>query len=293
MANFTTKRRSAIACLLVACIIVMLGASALARPASRQGASLEDRYLHARDAFIQRFKSSKTPVDDEDGKALAELQTQLRSIIGSINAPDFPKDGTINLETLQQDGGLDQVDGLRFYSKNDVLFVTTTGLLKSYAATHKALPQSLTDIWRSDELFSKIFDWDSAFMRFAELPVKSRGDQSTSRAFLVLNAQDTGPYVPNTVIVVAVQGDRVALIKSDARPQPTQIPACVKEWDRYEAKATAARDKKAFDESNRLEDQGFTAYRTCFGDAVATEAFYSSLVSQAQSMMARLQQFDR
>src|SRR6266566_1959322 len=106
-------------------------------------ASPEEKYFETRDNFIREFeKAASTPIDslteqdqhaldEQDKRALAELEKQLKPIVGAVNVDGFPKQGKINLETLQNgDLGFGQVDGLRFTANQEYLFVTTDNILK-------------------------------------------------------------------------------------------------------------------------------------------------------------------
>src|SRR5207249_5503046 len=108
-------------------------------------ASPEEKYFETRDEFIRQFSTASSPEANSDEralskleKALSKLEKQLQLIIGPVDVAHFPKRGKINLETLDQDdGGFGQVDGLRFDSEHELLFVTTTGLLNAYLQQHK------------------------------------------------------------------------------------------------------------------------------------------------------------
>src|SRR6266581_4712096 len=67
-------------------------------------ASPEEKYFETRDNFIREFeKAASTPTDslaEQDEHALAELEKQLKPIVGAVNVEGFPKEGKINLETL-------------------------------------------------------------------------------------------------------------------------------------------------------------------------------------------------
>src|SRR5215472_18403637 len=86
-------------------------------------ASPQDKYIETRDEFIRQFSTADSPeansyekVHPKLEKALSKLEKQLQLIIGPVDVTHFPKRGKINLETLQQDAGFGQVDGLRFGS---------------------------------------------------------------------------------------------------------------------------------------------------------------------------------
>jgi len=156
-----------------------------------EAASPQDKYIETRDEFIRQFSTASSPEANYEEvlsklkKALSRLEKQLQLIIGPVDVAHFPKRGKINLETLEQgDGGFGQVDGLRFGSEWELLFVTTTGLLNGYLQQHKELPTELGKLAKAEEFYSLAFDWDAAVTHFAELPVRTTNDKSFAYAFL-------------------------------------------------------------------------------------------------------------
>ena len=232
----------------------------------------------------------------EHDRALQTLEKQLRSIIGPVSIPGFPRQGTINLQSLYRgDGGFDQLDGLRFGSERNVLFVTTEALLKDFLNRNRAFPENLRLLSESEKFYSRVFDWDSAFMLFAEIPVHLPEGFSFARAFLILNGQDIGLFVPESVVVFAKKRDRIFLVESEARI--SQIRSCKNEWEKSYKKASEAlaryhssrlTDKKAFEDYVGLEEQAFKTYRSCFGRSVRNTADFLRLTARADSVVDRL-----
>src|SRR6266545_5597570 len=132
--------------LLLGALILLALFSCLSAPMTLVAASLEEKYFETRDNFIRQFEKASTPIDgfaeqdqhaldEQDKRALAELEKQLKPIVGAVNVDGLPKQGKINLETLQNgDLGFGQVDGLRFTANQEYLFVTTDNILKKYLA---------------------------------------------------------------------------------------------------------------------------------------------------------------
>jgi hypothetical protein len=176
--------------------------SCLSGPMTLVAASLEEKYFETRDNFIRQFSTASSTQDKADKKALSQLEKRLQRIIGPVDVAHFPKRGKINLETLQQDAGFGQVDGLRFGSEFKLLFVTTTGLLNAYLQQHKEkLPTELGKLAKTEEFYSLVFDWDAAVTHFAEVPVRTTNDKSFAYAFLGLWGQDIGPFPPKHLFV--------------------------------------------------------------------------------------------
>ena len=273
-------------------------------------ASPEEKYFETRDNFIRQFEKASTPLDsiaeqdqhaldEKDRHALAELEKQLKAIVGPVNVEGFPKEGKINLETLQKgDLGFGQVDGLRFSAEQEHLFVTTDHLLKKYLAGEPNLSKDLAELSRTGEFYTYAITAEAAVTYFAEIPVKSPNGKSYVRAFLGLTAQDIGPFIPKDIFVFVTKGNRILAVQSPAAVEITEIPQCRNEWDRFARKkadamevyrSSGSNNEKAFDESvHQYEQQGFEAYQRCYDREARNQKFFASLKKQAQSIVDRL-----
>jgi hypothetical protein len=278
-------------------LLVLALFGCLSAPVALVAASPEEKYLETRDNFIRQFSTATSIDDTSDQKALSKLEKQLQLIIGPVDVAHFPKQGKINLETLQQDAGFGQLDGLRFDSDHELLFVTTTGLLNAYLQQHRKLPTELGKLAKAEEFYSLAFYWDEAVTHFAELPVRTTNDKSFAYAFLGLWAQDIGPFPPKNLFVFFTNGDRVFVVSTEAQSKIDQIAECKDLWDSLKKKSDAAsatdqaselKDQKATDDMQR-EEEDFRAYYRCFEQRVKTEPFFKQLTKQAQTVVDNLQ----
>jgi len=282
-------------------LLVLALFSCLSAPMTLVAASLEEKYFETRDNFIRQFEKSIDPdwmtAMKKDEHALAELEKQLKAIVGPVNVEGFPKKGKINLLTLQQDYGFGQVDGLRFSAKQEYLFVTTDNILKKYLAGQPKLPKDLAELSKTGEFYLRAITAESAVTYFAEIPVKSANGKSYVRAFLGLTAQDIGPFIPKDIFVFVTNRNRILAAQSPAATEITEIPQCRNEWERFAKKNSDAmevyrssgfKNQKASDESVQYEEQGFEAYQRCYDREARNQKFFAFLKKQAQSIVDRL-----
>jgi hypothetical protein len=274
--------------------------SYLSAPMILVAASLEEKYFETRDNFIRQFEKASVPIDvldEKDRHALAELEKQLKPIIGSVNVEGFPKQGKINLRTLEKDYGFGQVDGLSFSAKQEELFVTTDNILKKYLAGQPELPKDLAELSKTGEFYVRAITAEAAVTYFAEIPLKSADGKSYVHAFLGLTAQDIGPIIPKDIFVFVTNGNRILAVQSPAATEITEIPQCRNEWERFAKKksdamevyrSSGSKDQKATDESVQYEEQGFEAYQRCYDREAKNQKFFASLKKQAQSIIDRL-----
>jgi len=281
-------------------LLVLALFSCWSAPMTLVAASLEEKYFETRDNFIRQFAKASDPIDVLDKKdehALAELEKQLKPIIGPVNVEGFPKEGKINLQTLENDYGFGQVDGLRFSSEQEHLFVTTDNILKKYLAGQPELPKDLAELSKTGEFYVRAITAEAAVTYFAEIPVKSANGKSYVHAFLGLTAQDIGPFIPKDIFVFVTNGNRILAVQSPVATEMTEIPECRNEWERFAKKSSDAKEvyrssgsnnQKASDESVQYEEQGFEAYRRCYDREAKNQKFFASLKKQAQSIVDRL-----
>jgi hypothetical protein len=286
-------------------LLVLALFNCLSAPMTLVGASLEEKYFETRDNFIRQFSTASSTQDKADQKALSKLEKQLRLIIGPVDVAHFPKRGKINLETLQQDAGFGQVDGLRFGAEWEVLFVTTTGLLNAYLQQQKELPTELSKLAKAERFYSLVFDWDAGVTHFAEVPVRTTNDKWFAYAFLGLWGQDNGPSPPKHLFVFFANGDRVFVVSTEAKSKIDQIAECKDLWERLnkdlwerlkkESDAASAadqasdlKDQKATDVMQR-EEEDFRAYCRCFEQRAKMEPYFKQLTKQAQTLVDNLQ----
>jgi hypothetical protein len=287
--------------LLLGALILLALFSCLSAPMTLVAASPEEKYFEARDNFIREFEKASGPIDvldEKDRHALAELEKQLKSIVGPVNVEGFPKEGKINLETLQKgDLGFGQVDGLRFSSEQEYLFVTTDNILKKYLAGQPNLPKDLADLFKTGEFYTLAFTGEAAVTYFAEIPVKSTNGKSYVCAFVGLIAQDIGPFIPKAIFVLVTNGNRILAVQSPAAAEITEIPQCRNEWEKFAKKKADAhqvyessglKNEKALDEGVQYEQQGFEAYQRCYEREAKNQKFFAPLEKQAQSIVDRL-----
>jgi hypothetical protein len=287
-------------------LLVLALFSCLSAPMTLVAASLEEKYFETRDNFIRQFSTASSPeansyekTHSKLEKALSKLEKQLQLIIGPVDVAHFPKRGKINLETLEQgDGGFGQVDGLRFDSEHELLFVTTMGLLNGYLKQHKELPTELGKLEKAEEFYSVALYWDEAVTHFAEVPVRTTNDKSFAYAFLGLWAQDIGPSPPKNLFVFFANGDRVFVVSAEVQSNIDQIAECKDVWDGFKKKSDAAfaayqaselKDQKAGDDMTRYEVEGFKAYCRCFEQRVKMEPCFKQVTKQAQTVVDSLQ----
>lgn len=266
--------------------LALLCLLALAAPA--HAATPEQRYLDLRDRYIAKF--TKAEGNDETSKqhdaALKELTGMLRGLVGPVTIKGLPAEGKSNVDTLyRDDSGFGHLDGLGFASDGDKLqaVVTTTGLLKHWLAEQRGegMPQEIDAALRSDTFYYRAIQ-DSAFAKYAELPVNKPAGASVAVAVLGLrgNGDIKGP--PREIDVVAIQGDKVFFLAMSDAVKTAEIPACEKVWKQMMAKPVNKKDPRG---EIAREDQAMASYTTCFAREAPGQGWYAAAVRKAQSQM--------
>ncbi|MGY8704954.1 hypothetical protein RAD16_04315 [Bradyrhizobium sp. 18BD] len=257
----------------------------LAAPA--HAATPEQHYLDLRDRYIAKF--SKAKENDETYKqhdaALKELTGVLRGLVGPVAIKGLPTEGQSNADTLfKGDSGFGHLDGLGFSSEGDKLqaVVTTTGLLKHWLAEHRedSMPQEIGAAFKSDRFYYQAIQ-DSAFARYAELPLTKPAGASAAVAVLGVRGNGDLKGPPHEIDVVAIQGDKVFFLASSDAVKTAEIPACEKVWKQMMA-------RKSPQDAMAREDQAMDAYTKCFAKEAPSQGWFAAAMKKAQSQLELL-----
>lgn len=282
-------------------VLVVAGLALLAPAPLAAAPAAVDKYLAARDAYVEKFRAAeKGEVSDavvaEQDKALADLTTLIAPVVGKVAVKGFGAKGRISLDTLfPSDVGFGMLDALVVTSgdgKSTVL-ATTDVLLDRWLAEASDLPHDPAEALRSDEFYAQATSPDAAVLRYALVPILPPGGASTARAMLVLRAQEMVPGVPDELLVAVISGKRVFIASSPVKAKVAAIPACDEVWKGYEEKMNEAlaaynrtdpKDEQLFEVYTKLEDDADQAFRICYAEETLNAPFYKDLVKQAQAM---------
>lgn len=265
--------------------LALLCLLAFATPA--HAATAEQHYLDLRDRYIAEF--SKAKESDETAKqhdaALNELTAVLRGLVGPVTIKGLPADGNSNVDTLfKGDSGFGHLDGLGFAAEGDKqqAVVTTTSLLKHWLREHSrdGMSPEIDAAFRSDRFYYQAIQ-DSAFAKYAELPIIKPASASAAVAVLGVRGNGDLKGPPHEIDVVAIQGDKVFFLAATDAVNTSEIPACEKVWKQMMA-------KKVPQDSMAREDQAMDAYTKCFAREAPSQSWFAAAVKKAQSQLELL-----
>jgi hypothetical protein len=287
---------------------ILLIVFALLIPAVSQAASPEENYIAARDRAIKTLTAArKRGMPDKElmaqhTRSLAELETQLRRVVGASALKGFSQPGKINLEGLiDGDGDFGNLDGLLYTSTNNKtrIVTTTQTLLKDWLRVHSKwhekgenVPQGMAPALRTGMFYTQALGGGAAYGIFAELPVGS--DAGFTTAVLVARAQDIGSRNPRELVVASVRGPRVFIVSTEASAEIAKMPKCEAIWDDVKKKSEAAfeayreselKDKAIMDRQFKLEEESDAEYTRCFADGARADPNFKTLVAQAQAIV--------
>ena len=277
------------------------------------GASPEDAYLAARDRYVAQFKAmekakvSSDKIDAAHTKAIADLEEKLRGIVGEVSVKGFPSAGKINLESLTDtEVGYGMLDGMTYSDgKEDSpqLVVTTHYLLDKWLAAaakdedkSSRIPAELNVALKSDQFYTSSVGSDATYTRDANLEITAPTGAEMARAVLGGWAQDVGPNPDYWMIVTVVKDGKIYIGSVKPKTKVGEIAACQAIWTQWQQKAekmraaaAAARGKKVVDASDdKAEEKADRDYHACFVQRAPKEAFYPSLVDEAQQFANRI-----
>jgi hypothetical protein len=260
----------------------------LACATNANAASPEQHYLDLRDRYIAKF--SKAAENDETTKqhdaALKELTGVLRSLVGPVTIKGLPTEGQSNVDTLYRgDSGFGHLDGLAFATEGDKIqaVVSTTELLKHWLREHRddGMPQETDSAFRSDEFYYRAIQ-DSAFAKYAELPIAKPASASAAVAVLGVRGNGDLKGAPSEIDVVVIQGDKVFFVAVTDAVKTGSIPACERVWKQMMAKPLDKKDPRG---DMAREDKAMAAVTDCFAKAAPSQPWFAAAVKKAQSQL--------
>jgi hypothetical protein len=282
---------------------VLVSVVLLAGFAAKADTPLQD-YLSRRDKAIQSLdRDSEESLDDEDQKALADLEKRLISLIGPVDLRGFKRESKIHLQTLQKGMmGFGLLDGFSYTGPDETqVVVTTKALLNAWLKANETpwnsetLPQEMASALKSEVFYTKAIGGDAAIARFADIPVSAPSGDGVAYAMLSMWRQDYGPQLPDQIVVSVLQGEKLFILMQPTSAKIQKIAACNQIWDRYQkeaSKASAAyhksQDEAHIARSNTLEKEGDRQFRACFAQKFKDQAAYQAVVRQAQELVRHL-----
>jgi hypothetical protein len=271
--------------------------------ADAQAASPEQDYLAARDGYIKAFQHASDGEYDKMKPALAELEAQLRRIVGPTTLAGFPADGKIHLDTLSTaDEGFGLLDGLEYAIPLDEtgigdrvsVVVTTRTLFEAWLKAHKTkwwtqepLPQELPAALRSDEFYRQALSTDAGVVIYAQLAVAKPSWARLAYAVLALRTQDAVGATPREMDIVVIGNERVYMVTAKLESTVGPIAACDTTRAQFKARADAVRSASL---ATQLEAQGERAFLQCFATRARNATGYAAAVKQAQALIDPLPQ---
>ena len=277
-------------------------------------ASPEADYFAARDGYTAKFSSLSNARQMDDGtlrqhdEALAALTKMMRSIVGPVAIEGFPAEGKISLDSLfQGDLGFGLIDGLVYASADGrtQIVVTTEPLLAHWLVEHKDwwgpkienVPQQAQAALKSEAFYTQALVTDSAFSKYAELPVRKPAGAAFAYAMLIARTQSLGPRTPDELLVAVIASGRVFVVSAPAGARIAPIAACRQIWKDAEQQAiekqnayirAQSKDENLTRQSDRLEEEGDAAFRRCFAARAPADPSFAALARQAQGFVDRL-----
>lgn len=278
-------------------VILTLGGVAAAAAQTPPLTQAEQGYLSARDAAIAAIKAridakaSDADISAADDKALADLETRLRAIVGPVSVTGFG-DAKINLETLQQELGFGYLDGLVVRSPDSTssVVVTTEALFAAWLRGHKdfwkgtPMPQTIAAAVRAEAFYTQGLSTDAAMVSYGELPVKKPAGASFAFAILGARTQDQSPEAPDQIFVTVVKAGRVFVATVPLAVAIKPDPSCAALRASFAKRAKAARESGR---AEALEQQGDEKQRLCVGEKMKA-AERAAAVKQAEAVAATM-----
>ena len=274
--------------------ILLLLLMLLAAPLARAQTPAEQAYVTARKnavAELEQKFDAQTLTPGEEDQVKGRLQAQLLDVLGAISPPKgFSGPGRFNGATICCGMGAGALDGIAFGTGNNIVVVTSAGVLGLWLETDPK-----TTLETNDMSYDSALDRSAAVGALVPLPVRLPVGASTAVAWLAVecNGECT---LPQHLVLAVIKGDRAYIAMVDPMlPAAAPLQACdavlkaaVDKYKTAYAAFDAARETpKAYDllmTATRLEKEGGEAVEKCWKDHAKGEPAFPALTRQAQAL---------
>lgn len=280
-------------------------------------ATPENAYIAARDAAIAKIKAAadaekRGPMDGYGDKILAaeaqakaELEKQMRAIIGPVVIQDMTDKVKLNLNTLSEgDEGFGILDGM-VYGGLDAktrVIVTTDSLFRRWLKQHKEwwgknsndIPQEPSAAVKANNFYTQAVLTDSAILHFADLPIRKPAGAAFAYAMLASRTQDDVPYKADEIFVAVAQGGKVFIANTKEFGAVGPIAACDAIRSVLMKRSIAAAQEKELDDKGRakkseeLSGNSDSEFLRCFADNASQQNGFAAATQAAQALLERL-----
>jgi len=267
---------------------------------SISAATPEEAYIEARDAAIAKIKAAvaaetRLPtaaygdrILTTEKQARADLEQQMRTIIGPVSIDGLDRTGALNLDTLiEGDQGFGALDGM-IYGPVDAktrVIVTTESLLRRWLGEHKnwwgkdfeELPQEPGAAIKQNGFYTQALVTDAAIVRFADLPVRKPATASFAFAMLGARTQSDVPAKADEIFLAIAQGGRVFVAHTTAFAAVGPIASC-----------NAVREEHRQPISDALSAKSASDFLRCFAEKAREQDGFAAATAAAQSLIDRV-----
>jgi len=281
---------------------------------SASAATLEEAYIAARDAAIAKIKADEAadkhgPMDptsnkiiDEDDRARASLEQQMRAIVGPVVIKGMTSDAKINLDTLNDSfEGFGMLDGMVYGGLDDKtrVIVTTDSMFKRWLRDWWDEPGStpqLSDAAKNNNFYTRAILTDAAVVRFADMPIRKPAGASFAYAMLAARTQSDVPRKADEIFVLVAEGSKIFLAYTREFGAVGPIAACDAIRSDLVKQSVAVAEEPGLDEkaqrkkSDDLSGKSESEFLRCFAEKASQQNSFAAATQAAQALLDRLPQ---
>jgi hypothetical protein len=156
------------------------------------------------------------------------------------------------------------------------------------------MPQEISAAIREEAFYTQAVKTDAAFFKFIEIPLARPANATAVYAMLSGRAQDIGLDKPDELIVTEVSNGKIRIVSVPPVGEIVTFSACDKIWQESIRKASEPQEQSKrendsdVDASEKIRDDGYAAYRSCFAEHAKKEKYFPALAKQAQEWVGLL-----
>lgn len=286
---------------------------ATAFPLAGHAAPLED-YFAARDkavsALIAAIKAGKG--DDEatskrEEAAVKDLGRRMTALVGPIRTKGLSNPAfTLVSLVYGEDEPTRQLDGVAVSDKDDTtrVVVSPEPVFQAWLAARAkdsdapaAFRQGMPAAAQTDYFFIHSVAEEAGITPYVALPLTSATGETVSAALALYSDDSPANHPPGSIVVVRIGDGKAAIGITESNLDIKPTPACDAVWKPFAAKiealeVAAAKDNKdddpRWEEIAKLEEDGGTAFRSCFAKEAPAQPFFAAATKLAEALLQNI-----
>ena len=189
----------------------------------------ELNYIKQRNANIEYFKNKEinNQVNKQMNDSILELEKNLKNILIDTKIKNINKTGQITLQTFFPEIGFGMLDGLLTKKDTMTLICTSNYIFSDFFPKYHLDNLSPSEL---ENILNNAFASDYTITNMSSFKINTK-ENIQAYGLISVDAQEVGPFTPNTLYVLAFVDNNIYLIQKSIEKELKLLENCTNTWN--------------------------------------------------------------